>query len=166
MAEMQFQVTLTGESVGTVPAGQARAALARLFKLPDERVDALLAEAPVVIKKGLDEATARKYQTALQQAGWQAEIGAPGSAAAGAPPSRETSRKTPTPIEATLAPVGSLMADPRDLPPLEVDLSGLTLAEAGAQIGESREAIPPKFDLSGLTLAEPGARLDEDPPGS
>jgi hypothetical protein len=153
MVEADFEVTLTGRSTGSVPADQARAALARLFKLTDDRVSALLAEAPVVIKRGLDEATAGKYRAALEQAGWEARLGAPPGVAAATPPA----------LEATIAPTGSLMAEPRDDPPLDVDLSGLTLAEPGAQIGERREVAPPALDLSGLTLAEPGARLDEDP---
>jgi hypothetical protein len=161
MAQADYQVTLTGPADSGVSADQARTALAQLFKLPDDRVRALLAELPVVIKKGLDETTARKYQAALQQAGWQAVIDAPGTSATAAP--RDTGGETIAPLEATLAPTGSLMADPRNDPPLEVDLSGLTLAEPGVQIGESREATPPRVDLSGLTLAEPGARLDEDP---
>jgi hypothetical protein len=115
----------------------------------------------VVIKKGLDEATARKYQAVLQQAGWRTEISVPGSSAADAP--QAAGREKDTALEATLAPPGALMAEPREDPPLEVDLSGLTLAEPGAQIGESREAAPLRVDLSDLTLAEPGARLDEDP---
>ncbi|WP_018233025.1 hypothetical protein [Thioalkalivibrio thiocyanodenitrificans] len=160
MAQSDYRVTLTGPSASGVPPDQARAALARLFKLPDDRVQALLAELPVVIKKGLDEATARKYQAVLQQAGWRAEISAPGSSSTYAPPGGGAAG---TALEATLAPPGALMADPRDVPPLEVDLSGLTLAEPGAQIGESREAAPLRVDLSGLTLAEPGARLDKDP---
>src|SRR5690606_10538923 len=99
---------------------------------------------------------ARKYRAALQQAGWRAEITAGAADAGGLP--------TPPPLEATLAPTGSLMAEPKEVPPLEVDLSGLSLAEPGARIGEPRDAAPPRVDLSGLTLAERGARLDEDPP--
>ncbi|OOG23253.1 hypothetical protein B1C78_11885 [Thioalkalivibrio denitrificans] len=163
MPEADYQVMLTGEPAADVPAPQARAALARLFKLSEERVNALIAEAPVVIKRGLDEATARKYQVALQQAGWQAQIGTPDAPAAGGPPtSRSGAADAAVPIQATLAPVGSLMAEPRDVPPLEVDLSGLTLAEPGARIGEPREAASPDVDVSGLTLAPPGARLDDD----
>jgi hypothetical protein len=162
MTQADYRVTLTGPSASGVPPDQARAALARLFKLPDDRVQALLAELPVVIKKGLDEATARKYQAVLQQAGWRTEISAPGSSATDGPRGAGGG-ETGTALEATLAPPGALIADPRDVPPLEVDLSGLTLAEPGTQIGESREAAPLRVDLSGLTLAEPGARLDEDP---
>jgi hypothetical protein len=162
MSQADYQVTLIGTPIPGVPEAQARAGLARLFKLSDERVDALLADTPVVIKKGLDEATARKYRAALQQAGWLAEVG---RRATDAPvPAAPTPAEGPQPIEASLAPVGSLMAEPREVPPLDVDLTGITLAEPGAQISEPRNVAPMQVDLSGLSLAEPGARLDRDPP--
>jgi hypothetical protein len=183
MSQADYQVTLIGTPIPGVPEAQARAGLARLFKLSDERVDALLADTPAVIKKGLDEVTARKYRAALQQAGWLAEIGRPATGATppatptpaaapspvGAPATPDTPRPSadagPEPIEASLAPVGSLMADPREVPPLEVDLAGITLAEPGAQIGEPpRDVAPLQVDLTGLSMAEPGARLDQDPP--
>lgn len=182
MSQADYQVTLIGTPVPGVTEAQARAALARLFKLSEERVDALLADTPVVIKKGLDEATARKYRAALQQAGWLAEVDRPPTDAVvpaaptpaanpspvGAPAEADTSRPSagagPQPIEASLAPVGSLMAEPSEVPPLDVDLTGITLAEPGARISEPRDAAPLQVDLSGLSLAEPGARLDRDPP--
>jgi len=172
MSQAQYRVLLTGTLASGADADLARAELARLFKLSGEKVEALLADAPVVIKKGLDEATANKYQAALHKAGWLSEVRlweTPGGEAAAsdtpgpaAPAPEETG---PTPLQASLAPVGSLMADPREVPPLEVDLSEFSLAEPGARIGETREVSAPQVDLSGLSLAEPGARLDKAPDG-
>ncbi|MFN2348780.1 MAG: hypothetical protein ABR558_04280 [Thioalkalivibrio sp.] len=167
MSQAQYRVLLTGNLASGADADQARAELARLFKLSGEKVEAMLADAPVVIKKGLDEATANKYQTALHKAGWLSEVRlweTPGGDTA----PTETSAAAdagPTALEASLAPIGSLLADPREVPPLEVDLSEFSLAEPGARIGEIREVSAPKVDLSGLSLAEPGARLDKAPDG-
>lgn len=171
MSQAGYEVTLTGQLAPGVSEAQARAGLAGLFKLPEARAAALLAEAPIVIRKNLDETTARKYQAALRQAGLLAEIRAvktstaPASGAEVAKSERpsEPQSATPQPLQATIAPTGSLMADPQEVAPLEVDLSGLSLAEAGARIGDSLETPPLKVDLTGLTLAEPGARLDKDP---
>jgi len=173
MSQAQYRVLLTGNLASGADADQARAELARLFKLSGEKVEAMLADAPVVIKKGLDEATANKYQAALHKAGWLSEVRlweTPGgdTAPAETPEPAATAPQAnagPTPLEASLAPVGSLMADPREVPPLEVDLSEFSLAEPGARIGEVREVSAPQVDLSGLSLAEPGARLDKAPDG-
>ncbi|HSP01455.1 MAG TPA: hypothetical protein VLN90_08350, partial [Thioalkalivibrio sp.] len=171
MSQARYRVLLTGTLASGADADLARAELARLFKLSGEKVEALLADAPVVIKKGLDEATANKYQSALHKAGWLSEVRlweTPGGEAASAEtpepvaPAPETG---PAPLQASLAPVGSLLADPREVPPLEVDLSEFSLAEPGARIGEIREVSAPQVDLSGLSLAEPGARLDKAPDG-
>ena len=171
MSQAQYRVILTGTLASGADPAQAEANLAQLFKLPPDRAEALVNEAPVVIKKGLDEATARKYQAALQKAGWLSEVRLWEAAEStdtppAAPPAPEAPRAAgPAPLEASIAPPGSLLADPREVPPLQVDLSGITLAEPGATIGDPREVPPLRVDLSELSLAEPGARLDEDPTG-
>lgn len=172
MSQAQYRVILTGTLASGADPAQAEANLAQLFKLPPDRAEALVNEAPVVIKKGLDEATARQYQAALHKAGWLSELRlweaseVSDSPAPAAPTPPEPSRAAaPKPLEASIAPPGALLAEPREVPPLQVDLSGITLAEPGAIIGDPREVPPLRVDLSELSLAEPGARLDEDPTG-
>lgn len=64
-----FRVVLEGGARPGEEPERVRQRLAKLFRCPPQRVDALLRAAPRVIKSGLDYSTARKYQAAVIRAG-------------------------------------------------------------------------------------------------
>ena len=78
-----FNVVLTGQLRDGVDAAAAQAALAALFKLSDEKVQQTLARAPLSVKSNIDQATAEKFKTALERAGFVCEL--QGVAAVAAP---------------------------------------------------------------------------------
>lgn len=59
-------------------------------------------------------------------------------------------------LPASLAPVGSIMQDEKkEIPEIQVDLSGLDMAPAGSDLGVHKDKpVPPPPDTSGLTLKE------------
>lgn len=57
------------------------AEFARLFRIPEDRAAAVLARTPLVIKEGLDAATAGKYRDNLERIGLRVSILAPASLA-------------------------------------------------------------------------------------
>ncbi|MCG5536010.1 hypothetical protein [Ectothiorhodospira mobilis] len=159
----RYQVILTGDTVAGADPSGVRTRLAALFRIPEEKAEALLGGRPVVVKKGLDAATAERYRARLEQAGAVAQVAAQPpeeSAAPGDASGQEegTDRAGPGPEAGaglTLAPPGSDLSDPEPAPPLQVDLSGLTLAEPGARIGEPREVPPLQVDTGELEMEEP-----------
>ena len=73
-AHSEFDLFLTGQLAQGVEAGQVRVQLAQLFKMPPEKIDALLQSAPVVLKRGLNWDAAKRYRMAIKQAGALSEI--------------------------------------------------------------------------------------------
>jgi hypothetical protein len=67
MAE-QYRVILLGGSESVAPA-DIRASIARLFRLPEEKVEQLLCRAPVVVNRALGAEAARKLAQALEGCG-------------------------------------------------------------------------------------------------
>lgn len=185
MGDKAYLVAVTGQLVDGVDPATAQANLVRLFRISEARAAAMLSGKPVVIKKGVDEATARRYQTSLREAGVLARLMACAPESGQSPtggvhatpvaPASDTDPVEPsTPpgpqAEAseeawTLAPVGADLSDRDEPPSLEVDLSELTLAEPGVTLGTPRDDPPLKVDTSDLTLAPaPDDAPDDDGP--
>lgn len=181
MPDTLFDIVFSGQFVSGVDPAQAKAGLARLFKIDDARVEALCTTR-TVIKKGVDEATARNYASALAKVGARVELvpsgGAPAAPAtatpatpapvarpvASAPVNTPAAAPVPVAPAMTVAEPGALLTEPSVVTPPEFDLSGMTLAAVGTLLVEPSTATPPEFDLSGLQLAPAGTVLDERPP--
>jgi len=69
-----FEVVFQGKVTAGSDIQQVRQNLGRMFKADDAKLNALFSGKTVVIKSGLDKATADKYLAALNKAGAQAEI--------------------------------------------------------------------------------------------
>ncbi len=64
-----FKIVFEGKLSGDKPPEEVKKNLAVLLKKTPGSIDQMFAEAPVVIKASVDEATAEKYQTAFKKAG-------------------------------------------------------------------------------------------------
>ena len=65
----QFDVILTGIFTADQVSGDVKLALSKLFKISPSDTDRLLTEAPVLIKKNVDRATAHRYKEAVEKVG-------------------------------------------------------------------------------------------------
>ncbi len=74
MANAEYQIVFRGEVTGELPEHAVKQNLAAMFKMPESRVEGLFSGKPVVVKKGVDEATAHKFQTAFRKAGAVCEL--------------------------------------------------------------------------------------------
>lgn len=85
---MTYSVKITGALLAGMSQDQAAAAFAQLAKTTPEQAAAVFARAPVVVKKGLDQATAEKFRAALEKIGVVAKVEAvePAPAATAAAP--------------------------------------------------------------------------------
>lgn len=182
---------MTGETFDIVFAGRlaegadpalVRANLAKLFKTEPAKVEHLFSGQRVSIKKGVDAATARQYQTALGRAGALAEIvaaralaptAAPAAvsavarAKAGGPAETPPAARRETPPIApdyTVAEPGAMLVEARPVPPAQIDTAHLSLADVGADLVEHRPVAAPDYDLSAFGLAPPGSLLVEPRP--
>lgn len=186
MADEGFQVVFRGELAGDRPADEVKQRLAALFKMPANKVEALFSGKPVVVKRNLDEATARKFEAAFRKAGAVCELRGP----AGEAGSAEAPRQPAPAPESPAAPAGASEAaasrqpaaatgttgagkarpsmaaagDPNHtLLDLEVpeNLEGLEVDESDAPLSPGEKKPAPDIDTSELDLAEAGGNLSE-----
>lgn len=144
---MPYAIRLTGQTLPGVATPEAAARLAALFKLPAEKAAALLSGQPITIKTGLDEATAEKYLTALAKAGVAAT-----RLSDEHPPTTDTPSPQAAAPDWSIAPVGVILSETREVSPPVVDLSGLSLAEPGVILAAPTAIPEPQIDISGLKV--------------
>jgi len=101
MPAERYNVVLTGRIANGREESVVRGALCVLMKLPAEKIDKLFANAPVTIKRGLDAASARKYQAALEKTGALCDVTAEGQQPAAPAPSAVAA---PAAVPSTVAP--------------------------------------------------------------
>lgn len=169
MAEGEFQVVFRGEITGDQPVEVVKQQLANLFRMPPERVEALFSGKPVVVKKNVDEATARKLEQAFRRAGAACEVRAPAPPPRPEPyaenppaPSAEAadSRDSPHPETAASAHTGGSIAASGDPNRTVVDLAtpesfeGLEIDTSDAPLTAPGTKPAPEIDTSELSLAE------------
>jgi hypothetical protein len=179
VSDKTFAVVFSGKVAEGASVEQVKSNVAKLFKVELASVERLFTGARVVIKKGLDEATAKKYQAALTGAGAQCEV-----VNAAAPPAA-TAKSAPVKTEPVVAARAVAEApapsahEVRSAPDAEPDTLGLTksvvkkapedlgefaaatLDEPGVVLVEHRDIAPPELDLSGLSMDKPGVILAE-----
>lgn len=146
MAEPLFDVWLEGVPLPGFAAEDVTRELAALFKTEPARIEALFGVRSA-IKRGVDAATARRYQLALAKAGATAEVV---PVTAGAVVAGDEAGATP--ISLSLAEPGVILIEPPRVPTPEFDLTAYTLAEPGVTLVEPAPLPVPEFNLSGLTL--------------
>jgi hypothetical protein len=142
--------------------------MAALFKTTPEKVRPFFAGGRKVIKSGVDELTAEKYRTALDNVGLVIKIEARKTeeqTSANSSPAAGTG-DSDTPI--SVAPVGAdVLENPPAVEPQPIgDISTVTMAEVGADVLENPPVVKPQpiGDISHLTVAEAGADVLENPP--
>jgi hypothetical protein len=174
MAEGDFQVVFRGELTGDLSEDEVRQKLATLFKMPEARVAGLFTGKPIVVKRDLDEATARKFEAAFRKAGAKCEIrSAPASAPSTEPESAPAREQGPAgthgPSSDDPAPSGAgggdaggresiaAAGDPnRTMLELEVpsDLSGLDLDTSEAPLSSGEAPPAPNIDIGDLGVVQ------------
>jgi hypothetical protein len=190
MSDNTFEIVFHGVLVPGADPAQVKRNFAALFKTEAAKVEPLFSGKRFVIKKGLDQATALKYQKALREAGavvqvedaaaaardaLQASLDKAGSAAPAARPAavppaapRAAAPAAPSAPEPqvaagnfTMDPVGVILVAPEKVEPLQVETSHLVLDQPGVTLVAPSAVVPLQVNLSGMTMAEPGVVLKE-----
>ena len=154
MSEPIFDITFYGIIQPGMDKEVAINNMAQLFKTTPEKVAPFFAGGRKVIKSRVDEPTANKYRTALENAGLVIKLEAQSAA------DIDTS-------DISAAPVGAdVLENPPTVEPQPIgDISNISMAEVGADVLEHPPEVEaqPISDISGITIAEVGADILENP---
>lgn len=162
-----FQIVFDGQLIAGADAAQVRRNFAALFKTDLSKVEALFSGNRLVLKRGLDEQTALKYQRALREAGAVVEVINEAIAAKQALQDsldgQAVGRGSPASgLEGiTIAPPGTVIRAPEKIEPPRIETNHLRLEEPDAGPASSAPSTELKVDTTGLSLAQAGVELIE-----
>ncbi|TVP93519.1 MAG: hypothetical protein EA348_00580 [Pseudomonadaceae bacterium] len=163
----EFQVVFSGEVQAGVDADLAQAAIGQLFQLSDGNLQRLFSGKRIVIKQGLDAATADKYRQAIERAGALCTV---------EPMAAGSDVSAPEPVPAQAAPAENAPAQPaaaskgKKLQPrdnymaafADVEAPDFDIAPVGSDLQEQyRDFAPLDIDLAALSLAPVGSDMGE-----
>ena len=187
MSDQLFEVAFSGAVRDGEDPAQVRANVGKMFNADADKLDQLFSGKRIVIKKNIDQATAAKYQTALNRAGAECEVrpmGGSADAAATAAASPDSGTESPARgAEPAARPVSQeyeTRYDGEVAPPPQTDPLGITgdqiedlavtIAPVGSELKDGyAEPEEPQIDISGFDIAPVGSNLSEskkrsDPP--
>lgn len=183
MSDDLFEVAFSGEIRAGENLEDVKARVGKIFKAGEGKIAHLFSGNRIVIKKNIDQQTAAKYKTALNNAGAECEINSMAlsttpsqpvvASEATAPPlTREVDYGDLAPppqtdplgitaeqiedLPVSIAPLGSELQD--EIKPVEepeIDITGFEVAPVGSTLGTGKkEPDPPPPDTSGLSMAD------------
>lgn len=178
MSDKRYDVIFSGKLGEGAAVDQVKANVARLFKVEVAKVERLFSGSPVVLKKAVDGATAKKYMLAMKKAGAICEArlakpaAAPAQTAAPAAQPRQKAASAPPAAAATGKSSAEIAAGEGGetkyvikAPPAGLgELAGANVDDPGTVLVEHRDIPPPQVDTSGLSMDAPGATLVEHEP--
>jgi hypothetical protein len=187
MSDQLFEVAFFGQVSAGADPQEVKAKVGKIFNADDAKLAQLFSGKRIVIKKNVDQATAAKYQTALNRAGAECEISPLGGEAAA--PQTATAAATDTaaptaptaPVEAaeaaapaaSAAPVSQQIETSYDgevIPPPQTDPLGITgdqiedlavsIAPIGSELQDTyQQTEEPEIDISEFEIAPMGSEL-------
>lgn len=166
----RFEIAFSAKLVEGADAAQVKVAVQRLFNADEKLLAQLFSGRRMVIKQGVDQATAQKYQKAFASAGAVLEVkpltpapaepqrpavSAPAAPAAGSAASSAAGQHIQAP-EFGLAPAGAdLLPDKQQAAVADIDISSIELAPQGSDAGYAKPAqAPAQVSTEHLRLAD------------
>lgn len=174
----QYKLVFSGRIVEGMTQAQVLAGLARLLKTEAAKLAPMFSGQTVVLRKGLDEASAEQYLAALAKVGALAErvpmtetpppvartaAPLPPALAPAAPAIARAASAPPVAPAFDIAPAGVVLVEAQATPEPAIDTSHLSVAPPGPIDLATEIVATPFFDLSDLSLAPPGVTLVETP---
>ncbi|CAE6931205.1 conserved protein of unknown function [Pseudomonas marincola] len=175
---LRFEIAFAGQLVPGADPVKVKANLAKLFQADEQRIALLFSGRRIVIKTGLDAATAEKYRATIERAGAVVEVaevaateqGAAVRSAAGVPVAGNPAAGTPAPESpgseppAEAAPQTAQIASAADTPQTTA-ASGKRLLPRDEYMAAFSEVDAPDFDIApvGADLLEEKTEVAELP---
>ncbi|MDH5436956.1 MAG: hypothetical protein OEX83_09360 [Gammaproteobacteria bacterium] len=177
MAAGNYEVVFNGMIARGSDLEQVKQNLAALFKTDVSKMEALFSGGMVVVKSGIDQESANRYQAAMKKAGAVCAIREKSVEAAKPRPSESvpvaSEVKQPAPVseipvapdsadEGMLAPPGVQIIEYEVIPEPHIDISTLNMADVGADVTDP-VAPPPSLDINidNLHMADVGADVTD-----
>lgn len=161
-----YSLLLTGALIPGAQPAQVVQQLAELFKLPAEKVQAMLQQGQICLKKHLPLAAAQKYQQAIERAGAVVALVAQPAVFAGAKPPLEALQVTkPTAGQWTLTGLDEPLLKPQEQHPFKSCLEDYVSFDLTPQTGfilteaEKQPVQPVAVAERNWQVAEAGALL-------
>lgn len=169
-----YEIAFSGQIAPGADAQQVRLGIQRLFNAGEPLLDQFFSGRRIVVKRGLDQATAEKYRQAFTRVGALVELvaehGAADGQAAAPAAAADDSRHRPEPAvqaAAGASPAAVLEVAPRDeymAAFAHVQAPDFGLAAVGADLLQDRaEVAVVDIDVSGISLAPAGSDLEQLP---
>lgn len=141
MAEQRYDLSYRGLLSPGADLQEVRQRLGVIFKLKEARLDRLFTGRPVIVKRGVDSATAAQFERLFAQAGAELTVipldaGDPGF--------------EPVPPDGGSEPLTSGDTEPAQ--GLAIDTSMLSLAPPGGVLEDPPPMVSPDLDISYLSL--------------
>ncbi|MDM3871773.1 hypothetical protein QSV34_10465 [Porticoccus sp. W117] len=157
--DSSLEIVFRGDIVSGHTMVEVRDNLRELFKADDAQLAKLFSGRPVVIRRNLDEESAKRYQQAMERAGAVVQVrqgdgGAKAAVQAGVQPAEDDISDEPW----TLFPVGADLLRPEERikqPAVNLDVANISVAPAGSDVlaaNERREQPPVDVDTSHIDL--------------
>ena len=166
MSNENFEVIFAGQLVAGAELEQVKAKVAVIFKTDVTKIAHLFSGTSVVIKKGIDQQMAQKYQSAMKSAGAVCEIRDSGQPIAAAPkPAAPVATKQAAAPPAVKRQIASHAPPAPQTTPLNVTGNSIvdiqaSLAPVGSDMNQAKQEVAVVIpDISGLTMAPPGTEL-------
>lgn len=164
-----YEIAFSGALVPGAALEQVKANLARLFQADEKRIEALFSGRRVVIKTGLDAASAEKYRATLERAGAMIEVrslAAEVEEVELAPPPSIAPAPAPAPAQ-VVTPSSVAKVVPRDeymAAFTHVQAPDFGIAPVGQDLQDEKQQVQAKeLDLSAFSLAPVGSDMGEIP---
>lgn len=178
MSDELFEVAFSGQIKDGADLEQVKTKVGTMFKADATKLEHLFSGKRMVIKKNIDQATANKYQKALENAGAVCEVKSLSEAALIKPVEPKATVATATTASVVAATSTGPSVDAPAAPqtdPLGINAGDISDLSAGiAPLGsdmqdEVKEVVEPELDISGMDIAPVGSDLgqvkkDDDPP--
>ena len=141
-----YQLVFSGELLKGQHRGVVKRRLKELLDLSEAQVEKLFTGEPAIVKRNIDEATAKKYQEEFKKAGAKLQV---------------------VPVEEAAEAVGATMANESEEAPAEVPDANFEVAEVGSDmLLEPAVVVAPEINVD-FDVAEVGADIgdrDDRPP--
>ncbi|MCP4979111.1 MAG: hypothetical protein GY935_01295, partial [Gammaproteobacteria bacterium] len=171
MSDQLFEVAFSGQISEGANAQEVKAKVGKIFNADDAKLAQLFSGKRIVIKKNVDQATAAKYKTALNNAGAECEISPLGSEPAVAPvlapveavsepavaaepiaSSPPTSAEFESNYDGDVTPAPQ--TDPLGITGDQIEDLAVSIAPVGSELQDDYgEVAEPEIDITGFDIA-------------
>jgi hypothetical protein len=174
MSDQLFEVAFSGQISDGANLDEVKVRIGKMFKADDVKLAQLFSGKRIVIKKNIDQATAAKYESALNRAGAECEV----NPMSGTAPAATTAAATPVAAQAESGAAATpssteyeTVYDGEVEPPPQTDPLGITgdqiedlavsIAPVGSELQDAHaEPEEPRIDITGLDIAPVGSDID------